>query len=139
MAVSFHSEGIKFQIDQRKKHKDWISQYIRYHQKVPGSLNFIFISNEHLRRINREYLQHNHFTDVISFDYSEKRVISGDIFISVDQVRENAKSYGVEFEEELRRVMIHGTLHLMGFEDREQKEREEMRKLEDEALFLWNE
>jgi len=139
VAVSFHSEGIKFQIDQRKKHKDWISQYIRYHQKVPGSLNFIFISNEHLRRINREYLQHNHFTDVISFDYSEKRVISGDIFISVDQVRENAKSYGVELDEELRRVMIHGTLHLMGFEDREQKEREEMRKLEDEALFLWNE
>mgnify|MGYP006305571255 CR=1 FL=1 len=139
MAISFHSEGIKFQLSQKRKHKHWISQYIRHHQKLPGTIAFIFTSSEHLRRINREFLQHNHFTDVISFDYSEKRIISGDIFISVEQVRENAATYAVEFEEELRRVMIHGILHLMGFEDREQKERQQMRKLEDEALFLWNE
>jgi rRNA maturation RNase YbeY len=138
VAISFHNEGIKFQFGQKIRHQHWISQYIRHHKKVPGSITFIFTSNKHLRRINREYLKHNYFTDVISFDYSEKRIVSGDVFISVDQVKKNAAIYAVEWEEELRRVMIHGILHLMGYNDREQKEREQMRKLEDEALFLWS-
>ena len=87
--------------------------------------------------MNREYLNHNYFTDVITFDYTERGIISGDVFISVEQVIANAASYDTEPDEELRRVMVHGVLHLMGFRDGTEKEREEMRKLEDEALLLW--
>lgn len=137
MEVSFHREGTGYEPGERRAHKKWICKYIELHKKDPGSITFIFTSNDYLRRINREYLQHNHFTDVITFDYSEGEVISGDIFISIDQVRENAGTYGVKFEEELKRVMIHGVLHLMGYKDRSVHERKIMRKMEDEALNLW--
>ncbi len=87
--------------------------------------------------MNREYLNHDYFTDVITFDYSEESVISGDIFISVDQVKINAGIFNEAFEEELKRVMIHGVLHLIGFDDATDEEKAGMRKLENEALHLW--
>ena len=137
MKIAFHSEKIRFKPGQRRRLKKWICRYIRLHSKIPGKLNFIFTSNDHLRKINREFLKHNHFTDVITFDYTEEKVITGDVFISIDQVRENACRYEVGFEEELRRVMIHGVLHLIGYEDRSCEEKEHMRKMEDDALNLW--
>ena len=87
--------------------------------------------------MNREYLNHNYFTDVITFDYTDDNITSGDIFISMDQVKKNAKFYAVEDEEELRRVMIHGVLHLLGFKDDSSDEKETMREKENEALHLW--
>ncbi len=87
--------------------------------------------------MNREHLNHNHNTDVITFDYTEGNIISGDIFISIEEVRENAGIYKSPFEDELRRVMIHGVLHMMGFNDARTREREEMREMENEALNLW--
>jgi len=91
-----------------------------------GNLNIIFCSDNYLLKMNKEYLGHNYFTDVITFDYSEENLISGDVFISVDTVKENAKNYEVSFENELFRVIIHGVLHLIGYNDKTDKEQEEM-------------
>lgn len=137
MAVTFHNDDISFQLKKKNRHKRWIRESIRAKERSPGDIAFIFTFNERLRLMNREYLNHNYFTDVITFDYTERGIISGDVFISVDQVIANAASHGTEPDEELRRVMIHGVLHLMGFRDGTDKEREEMRNLEDEALLLW--
>ena len=137
MAINFHREHEGFELREKRKHKKWIGKYITQHNKVLGTLSYIFTTNNHLRKINREFLYHDHFTDVITFDYTEATAVSGDIFISVDQVRKNAETYGVNFEDELRRVMIHGVLHLLGYKDGTQDEKVVMRKMEDEALTLW--
>lgn len=137
MAISFHSEGIRFDLKKKNKHKQWIKSVIEFHNKIPGELSFIFTSNEQILLLNREYLNHNYFTDVITFDYAVDNIIAGDIFISMEQVQKNAEFYRVDHEEELRRVMIHGILHLLHFRDKSLKEQETMRKMENEALHLW--
>jgi probable rRNA maturation factor len=137
VAIRFHSEQIKFNIGEKSRHKNWISTCIDIHGKKPGAINFIFTSNVQILHINMEYLNHNYFTDVISFDYTEKERISGDIFISVDQVKANAEHFHTEFTDELRRVMIHGVLHLIGFRDDSKADKEVMRQKENEALNLW--
>ena len=137
MAVSFHSEKTSYKLAQKTNHKKWILQCIALHHKTPGELSIIFTSNEHLLLLNRDYLNHNYFTDVITFDYSEEETVSGDIFISIDQVRENAKIFQAEVEDEIRRVMVHGVLHLIGFNDSTEEEKRVMQKMENEALHLW--
>lgn len=137
MGISFHSENIQFDLKQKLKHKQWIWKCIETYQRTPGELAYVFTSNEQLLLMNREYLNHNYFTDVITFDYTEGNVISGDVFISLDQVKLNAEIYGTDPVEELRRVMIHGILHLMGLMDATDEEKETMRKKENEALHLW--
>jgi probable rRNA maturation factor len=137
VSVSFHSEHLTFNLKQKTRHKDWIKRCVSLHSKIPGDINFIFTSNEHILRINRDYLNHNYFTDVITFDYTEGDIISGDVFISLDQVKENASFYEVPAEDELRRVMIHGVLHLIGVKDSTNGERETMMEMENEALHLW--
>jgi rRNA maturation RNase YbeY len=137
VAISFHSEGIKFDLKNKNLHKAWIKNLLEIHHRKPGKLAFVFISNEQIKLMNREYLQHNRFTDVITFDYTDKDIVAGDIFISFDQVKSNAQYYNVRFEEELRRVMIHGVLHLIGYGDATEKEKEKMRRKENEALHLW--
>jgi probable rRNA maturation factor len=137
VAISFHNDGITFHLKEKNRHKKWIRKVVQTHQKIPGNLTFIFTSNEHLRLMNREYLNHDYFTDVITFDYTDKDLIAGDIFISVDQVNINAGEYESMPDEELRRVMIHGVMHLLGYGDSNKKEQEEMRNLEREALILW--
>ena len=137
MAISFHSDHIHFQLKEKLKHKRWIRQYLGEFQRNPGQLNFIFTSNEHIRLMNREFLNHNYYTDVITFDYTEDKLTSGDVFISIDQVKINAVKYSVDVAEELRRVMIHGVLHLVGFMDVTEEEKEIMQKKENEALHLW--
>ena len=138
MDITFHSEFAGFELGQKKRHRDWIRAQIRERNKQPVAIAFVFTTNEDLRKINRTYLNHDYFTDVITFGYGEDDRISGDIYISVDQVRGNAGEYGVSFEEELRRVMSHGVLHLLGFNDSNEKERRRMRELEEEALNLWS-
>jgi len=138
VAISFHNEGISFQLKEKNRHKKWIGNIIVTHQKRTGPIAIIFTSNEQLLLMNRAYLNHNYFTDVITFDYSGEGILSGDIYISVEQVFLNADDYGSEASEELRRVMIHGILHLAGYGDSTVEERKKMRKLENEALNLWS-
>ena len=137
MAISFHSEEISFDLKHKIRHKQWIRRTIEAHSKIPGDLTIIFTSSEQLKLMNRNYLNHNYFTDVITFDYTDGNISSGDIFISIDQVKENSVSFDVELEEELRRVIIHGVLHLLGFNDSSTVEKNTMREKENEALHLW--
>jgi len=136
VAILFHTQEIEFNPKNKNLHKSWIKSCIAIHSRIPGSISFIFTSNASLREMNREYLNHDYFTDVITFDYSEGKYISGDIFISIDQVKINAGIYNENFEEELKRVMIHGVLHLIGFGDATDVEKAQMRKLENDALHL---
>ena len=137
MSVTFHTEEVQFHLEQRRLHKQWVKEWIRLHHKTPGSISFVFTSNERIKIINQEYLNHNYFTDVISFDYTEGNLISGDIVISVEEVKKNAEFYHTDLHEELRRVMIHGVTHLLGYSDGTAEEKEIMRKKENEALHLW--
>jgi len=135
--ISFHSEGIRFELKAKIKHKKWIRKWIESHQLQAEEISLVFTSNEQLRLINKKFLNHNYFTDVITFDYSNGNKISGDVFISIDQIRINADIYGVSIEDERRRVMIHGVLHLMAYSDSSDEEKDTMRKKENEALHLW--
>jgi rRNA maturation RNase YbeY len=135
--VTFHTEKTKFNLRQKLLHKQWINSWVKSRNATCGSISVIFTSNSNLRLINREYLNHNYYTDVITFDFSEGSIISGDIFISIEQVQLNAQAYATEPGEELRRVMIHGVNHLLGFKDGTDEERTTMRQLENEALHLW--
>ncbi len=134
MAIRFHNQDIAFKLKQLNLHKSWIRRVITTHARVPGSINYIFCSNTSIREMNRKYLNHNYFTDVITFDYSEGNFVSGDVFISIDQVRINAGIFHEGFEEELKRVMIHGVLHLAGFDHSTPEEQSEMWMIQDRLL-----
>jgi rRNA maturation RNase YbeY len=135
--VTFHTDKTKFRLRQKSLHKRWINSWVESRNATCGTVSIIFTSNSNLRLINRDYLNHNYYTDVITFDFSEGSSISGDIFISIDQVRINAKAYSTEQGDELRRVMIHGVNHLLGFKDGTDEEKSTMRQMENEALHLW--
>jgi len=100
-------------------------------------LTYVFCSDEYLLEMNKTYLQHDYYTDIITFDYSEENNISGDLFISVDRVKDNALKIGVSLQNEMQRVVIHGVLHLCGFKDKEKTDVEIMRKMEEKALLLF--
>ena len=135
--INFFSEEIEFELSNPNEIRDWIKQVAATHQKVAGDINYIFCSDEYLHNINLEYLSHDTYTDIITFDNSEEElVIEGDIYISIDRVSENAKSFEVTVSKELNRVMIHGILHLIGFEDHSKEEKEIMRGKEVECLSL---
>lgn len=137
MKIYFHTEDISFRYKDKEKTREWLKQIISGYDRIPGSLNFIFCSDSYLLDINKNYLNHHHYTDVITFDLAEDERISGDIFISVDKVKENAALWEDSFSRELRRVMVHGVLHLLGYDDSSEAERNIMRVLEDKALSLW--
>lgn len=138
MPIYFHTEGVQFSFNRRNLFKKWIRTVVDKHNKSCGSINIIFTSNEYLLSVNRDYLNHNYHTDVITFGYNEEKLISGDIFVSVEQVKINALSFNFPFEEELSRVVIHGVLHLLGFRDEKPNEQKEIRRAEDIALALLN-
>ncbi|MEZ5070036.1 MAG: rRNA maturation RNase YbeY [Bacteroidales bacterium] len=138
MGLNFLQKECTFQLTEKNKHRSWIKDVILRHGYSPGSISFIFSSDPAILEINNSFLNHNYVTDVITFDYSEKGLVSGDVFIGVDEVKRNAQLYEVEFPSELRRVMIHGILHLMGFDDGTEEQRAGMRHSEDEALGLWS-
>ena len=116
----------------------WVELIISNKGFEPGEINFIFCDDEYLHQLNVEFLQHDTLTDVISFDNSLGKLISGDIFISVERVRDNSLDYNVAFEEELHRVMIHGILHFLGFKDKNPEDEKVMRNEENNALLLLN-
>lgn len=116
--------------------KQWIKLVIENNNKKVGEIAYIFCLDEQLLEINKEFLNHDYYTDIITFDYSETDVVSGDMFISIDRIKDNAKILGVAYQEELHRVIIHGILHLLGNKDKTETESENMRKLEDECLSV---
>lgn len=138
MPIYFHTESVIFSFNKRNLFKKWIRLVVDKHNKNAGSINVIFTSNEYLLSVNKDYLNHNYNTDVITFEYNEENIISGDIFVSVEQLRINAESFENPFENELKRVVIHGVLHLLGYKDSSTDEKKEMRIEEDKALALLN-
>lgn len=131
MKIRLFYDDIKYRIKNRQKIKELVIKVIRNEEKIPGDLNFIFTSDDSIRKINKEFLKRDNFTDVIAFDYCEGKVINGEIYISVDTVKDNATNYEVSLESEIVRVVVHGTLHLCGYKDKEAEERDKMRLMED--------
>lgn len=134
MSTKFFTEEIKFQLKERIRIKNWINETIIGENSNPGIINFIFTSDKYLLEINKQYLSHNYFTDIITFNYCEQNIINGDIYISITTVKNNSKHFNVTFTEELHRVMIHGILHLLGYEDKTDEEKTKMREKENQYL-----
>ncbi len=135
--INFHYE-IDFQLEDEALYSDWISSVILSENKGEGEINYVFCDDEYLHKINVEYLDHDTLTDIISFDYSEGNLLQGDVFISIERVRENALDFSVNFEDELRRVLIHGILHYCGYKDKTQEEESMMRRKEDEKTAMFH-
>ncbi|MDR0415518.1 MAG: rRNA maturation RNase YbeY [Prevotellaceae bacterium] len=131
MPILFHVEQVKFSLAGRKILKAWVRQVAEAEGKTIGDIACIFCSDSYLLSLNKSYLNHDYYTDVITFDYSNGNTIAGDIFVSVDRVRDNAVDYEVSFRSELCRVVIHGVLHLCGYHDSVEAERKIMRAKED--------
>ena len=138
MAITFATQDIAFDLKGKTAVKKWISSIIKSQGKKVGDIGYLFCDDAYLVEANQAYLNHDTYTDIITFDYVEGDVISGDIMISVERVRENAETFNSSFEDELHRVIIHGILHLLGQGDKSKADAEMMRKKEGEALELWN-
>lgn len=119
--------------------RSWIRRVTALHSKQAGDISFLFCDDEKILEVNRKYLDHDYYTDIITFDYSAGSIVSGDLYISIDTVTTNAMKYNVAFEEELHRVMIHGVLHLCGYHDGSPEQRLQMTQFENEALQLFTE
>ena len=137
MAIRFSSQSGNFELAEPQKVRQWVAEVIRRRGMAVGNINYLFCDDEYLLEVNQQYLQHDTYTDIITFDYVAGTLVSGDIVISVDRVGENAGMFGVPFEQELHRVVIHGVLHLLGQGDKSESEAAEMRRLEEAALGLW--
>jgi probable rRNA maturation factor len=135
--ILFFSEGISFKLKNPRKTKSWIKSAIEREHKSLSALNYIFCSDKYLHQINLEYLDHDTLTDIVTFDNSEDdSMIEGDIFISVERVKENSLKFKKTFDDELHRVIIHGALHLIGYSDKSAVAKKQMRKKEDAYLSL---
>ena len=138
MAINFFTEDIKFDLTQKQKRKNWLKQIAQSENFKIGGLNYIFCSDEYLYQINVDYLNHHTYTDIITFDNSEEeKLIEGDIFVSIDRVKENAQKLKQEESSELSRVISHGLLHLMGYKDKTKTDAEVMRSKEAFAIELF--
>lgn len=137
MAIIYQAEDIAFPKIKRRETSRWIKTVAEKYGKTTGDISYIFCSDDRILEINKQYLAHDYYTDIITFDYTEGNVISGDLFISLDTVRTNSQQFGTRYEEELLRVIIHGVLHLCGFGDKTPKEEQEMRECENQALLLF--
>ena len=133
--ITFNSET-SFTLKNHKKLVKWIGDVISSEGFQVGEINYIFCNDSYLNKINQEFLNHDTFTDIISFDYTLGKEVGGDIFISTERVLENAEKFNEVFETELHRVMIHGILHFMGYKDKTKKEKTLMRTKEDENIFI---
>jgi rRNA maturation RNase YbeY len=131
MAVRYYTEDCRLTFDHRRIVNRWIAETIASEGRRRGEIAVIFCSDDYLLAMNRKHLNHNYYTDIITFDYDEGTVVSGDLFISVDRVRDNAQQYVVDFRNELYRVIIHGVLHLCGYPDKSPEEEKIMRSKED--------
>ena len=135
--ISFNYET-DFELDNQSQYEEWISRIIESEGFDEGEINYIFCDDEYLHKINVEYLNHDTLTDIISFDYTVGNLIQGDIFISIERVRENADDFKVSFDEELRRVLSHGVLHYCGYKDKSEKDEALMRAKEEEKMQMFH-
>jgi len=135
--IRFFCEDVKFNLKDKLKVKRWVKNIILHQEAKLGDINIIFCSDEYLLGVNKKHLNHNYYTDIITFNYNTKS-INGDLFISIDRVFENADKENVPRETETLRVIIHGVLHLLGFNDKTKKEKTIIRAKEDESLKLYN-
>lgn len=135
--ISFNYET-SFELQDEAKYEGWISEVIESEDKTEGEINYIFCDDEYLLQKNIEFLNHDTLTDIISFDYTMGNLISGDIFISVERVKDNAQDFNVSFDDELRRVMAHGVLHYCGYKDKSEEDSALMRQKEDEKTALFH-
>ena len=130
MPIYFHKEDASIALKKIKVIKRWLGDVVSFYNKEMGVINVVFCSDDFLLKINKEYLNHNYLTDIITFNFCEKNEISGDLFISIDRVKDFSKTNRLTFVNELHRVIVHGVLHLCGFNDKSTKEKQKMRKLE---------
>ena len=135
--ISFNYES-DFSLEQEEVYTSWIETIVESENKILGEISYIFCDDEYLHSINMQYLNHDTLTDIISFDYTEGDVISGDIFVSVERVKDNAIDFNVPFEEELKRVLAHGVLHYCGYKDKSDADALLMRSKEDEKIKLFH-
>lgn len=134
--VTYNTDGVKMPSIKKRENTAWVKAVAASYGKRVGEIAYIFVDDEKILEVNHQYLGHDYYTDIITFDYCEGDVISGDLFISLDTVRTNAEQVGATYEEELHRVIIHGILHLCGINDKGPGEREIMEAAEDKALAL---
>ena len=135
--ITYQTEDTPFRFGSRRLISRWIKEIVAHAELKVGELSIVFCSDPYILAVNRQYLGHDYYTDIITFDYCEGSVLSGDLIVSVDTVRANAEEYGAaSFEEELHRVIIHGVLHLIGFDDHTPEDQAEMRRQENAALAL---
>ncbi|MFY8180463.1 MAG: rRNA maturation RNase YbeY [Flavobacterium sp.] len=135
--ISFNYE-LEFQLENEEQYSSWISNVISSENKKEGDINYIFCDDEYILEINKQYLNHDYYTDIISFDYSVGNELHGDIFVSIERVRENAIEFEVTFDEELKRVLTHGVLHYCGYKDKTEEEELLMRSKEDEKIKMFH-
>lgn len=135
--ISFNYET-EFLLENEEAHESWLSRVIASEGKKEGEINYIFCDDDYLVEINQQYLNHDTLTDIISFDYSIGNELHGDIFISVERVLENALDFAVSFEDELKRVLVHGVLHYCGYKDKSEEDEQLMRAKEDEKIRLFH-
>ncbi len=135
--IEFNYEN-DFQLQNVEGHRDWLMAAIDSEQKQCGDISFIFCDDEYLHRLNLDFLNHDTLTDIISFDYSVGDLLQGDIFISTERVTENALDFNVSFDDELRRVLVHGVLHFCGYKDKTEEEATQMRLKEEEKMSLFH-
>ena len=134
--VSYYNEDIVFPFKEKRLTSRWLKFVAESESKRLGDVAVIFCSDNYILDVNIKYLQHDYYTDIITFDYCEGKTLSGDLFISIDSVRENAHEYGAEFDDELHRVMVHGLLHLIGYDDHTPEEEKTIHEKEDYYLKL---
>lgn len=136
--ITFQKQEVQFRLQGISRLKNWIIAVVTKEKKECGNLSFVFMDDQTLLSHNQQFLGHDTYTDIITFDYREGKQVNGDILISVERVRENAGKFDVAFETELRRVMIHGVLHLCGYKDKKKEDQVVMRKKENAALRLFD-
>lgn len=128
--ISYFCEDIIFKFNHKRLTNNWLKNVAMNESRKVGQINIIFCSDEYELDINKKYLSHDYYTDVITFDYCEGNVLSGDLFISIDSVKDNAKTFGASFKDELDRVIVHGVLHLIGYDDHTEPDQKVMREKE---------
>lgn len=134
MAILYQAEDVKMPALKKRETSDWIKSVAADYGKKTGDIAYIFCSDKKILEVNNEYLQHDYYTDIITFDYTEGNTISGDIFISLETVKSNSQQFKTDYNEELHRIIIHGILHLCGINDKGPGEREHMTECENKAL-----
>lgn len=135
--INFNYES-DFNLDNEEAIASWLSAVIVSEKKKEGEINYIFCDDDYLHKINLEYLNHDTLTDIISFDYTVGNELNGDIFVSVERVQDNANDFNVSFEEELKRVLVHGVLHYCGYKDKDEESERLMRSKEDEKIAMFH-